>query len=931
MSSTPSHRNLPPQPRPAALGWCVLAWGGVALATTACGTPLRAGRPGWGVSASPVERATLLDELRSKTLARAHELSELILLAGEQRDDGSARVLRRQQRTLFAHARALLHRAFRQRRRLLEDPQNAGLALLDRVLRNACANLRELAERASRRGDRGRARAYSLARNHLLRRLIREHPTSRLVGRALLELAESYRQQRRCAEALTAYRKVVRTADPALIPPARFGMGRCFMELRKFRRALPVLAALLADPSARALLSEARGALFETWTHVGKPSEAYGFLERIARGKRLVPRNLFLRLARWAAEHERDELAHSLLREARRRWPRDHQRCRWWLAQLDSATRLHDHGAMDLALAEAPTLLRSLRAQLGWHDSALRQCRFRMEQALRQVATTLHALGMTLHSVARLETARRAYELYLRTFQSATDHYLMAYQHADLTWLMISKDLHTSGPTWRALARRFTRLVKTPRPKAMDRAEYRAKRSEAALAAVRCLMKANRLTRQKLLRAHRPESPGRPGARPPWISIPLRWQELLDALELYLEIAPRSHYRSAIMFNAGHIYWKYNQFERALPRLVKVALEHASDQPESARTAAVRVVEMLTLLGRRRELQRLIDRFLEIKDLMWDEAFRHRMLGLKIKSLWATANRHRRQPSFARCGAKFEKLVRQHAGSRFQDTILWNAGACYDRAKMLRPALRMYRALQQRYPHSRHAAPALFRLGRRYEQLTFFRKAAQRYEQFFVQHSRHRQAAEAMFRALQLRAAFGDERQMLTLASSIEERFGATQPRLAARARWQVIRAFQAFTLPRKLAPQLEHYVTKYAAVRPDRTIEALVGLGALRVKQGRRRLVLQGRRLLTRALERWNRFLRGPGARTMTGLAKIRIARLRRHVHRARLLLAGQRRRRRALSRHHHHRPTTRERWKSPALTDRRLAPAGFRWSPDR
>jgi len=80
-----------------------------------------------------------------------------------------------------------------------------------------------------------------------------------------------------------------------------------------------------------------------------------------------------------------------------------------------------------------------------------------------------------------------------------------------------------------------------------------------------------------------------------------------------------------MLFNMGHIYWKYNHFRKALALYLLVVREHASAFPRIARTAAFRVVGMLVVQRQYRLVRRYVDQFMRSKELMKNPAFAARM------------------------------------------------------------------------------------------------------------------------------------------------------------------------------------------------------------------------------------------------------------------------------------------------------------------
>lgn len=182
--------------------------------------------------------------------------------------------------------------------------------------------------------------------------------------------------------------------------------------------------------------------------------------------------------------------------------------------------------------------------------------------------------------------------------------HLMTIRHADLCWHVYSRS-RTSRAQWADLARLYLRIVRLPRPAALDRQTYRRKRRGAALAAVRCWMQAAGLEGGAGELPHPAKTAEEEARRPQ--PIPANVRRLLAALRTQATHTPRVEHQPEIQYNRCYIYAFYHHYKRALPLCRGLARRYRRARPRLARRAAAWAMRMLVLRRRYRELHRLIE------------------------------------------------------------------------------------------------------------------------------------------------------------------------------------------------------------------------------------------------------------------------------------------------------------------------------------
>jgi len=751
--------------------------------------------------------------------------------------------LRRAHRLHIARANQWRWRAVRQWLEVIHAPGSEVYGRLDEVMWNAATALIATGSIEARSVWPTQSRRRRRDGYGLMEQLLRDHPTSRYVGPALVALGEALRSQGRSVSAASAFAKVLRGPRTDLHARAHLGLGRCLLNVNRPAQALGHFTRAYrlsrGSPGRRAI----RTALFGAWAVTGRSSRAHGFCLRVAQNNPARAQTLFLSLASWCRDHGRRGLAADLWQEALRRWPTDPRRCAWWEAALTGAAAQHDWHRADRLVRRAPSLLSGLARQRDTRAPVTARCRTLIEVGLRRLATQLHAKVIRHASLAMANVSRHAYAAYATLFPTTRHAYLLAAQHADLLWFMVESNLRSSGPTRLELAALFDRLTRRKRPSHMSLRKYRRHRAESALSAVRCWMKVTHFEN------HRPTSlrRGLAGARRcrrrtagrclAWGSpslkrrhMPTDQRRLVRSLSRYLKFAePKAQYRGAVLYNQGHLYWRYNHFSEALPILTTVAFSHARDLPYLARAAAYRAYHVLGALGKHTRAGRLLDRVLAHKLLMEDEAFSRRMRSLKIDALWARAQAHRRQQQWRRCGRTFRSIATRFTRARRAADACWQAARCFESAGRYGPAIGMLRRVAQVYRRSRHAPEATLKAARTYQRLAMLDRAARWYVRYVDRYPERKDAPAAHLIALRIRAGQGRPHVLATQVKSFCGRYGVTHPGLAAQARWLLIRSADARGWTWKLPALLHGWLKHHAKTGPlDRFLEASARLATL-------------------------------------------------------------------------------------------------------
>ncbi len=772
-------------------------------------------------------------------------MHDKIFRAGEAGNKGLANRLRKRQKLYFARANYWLRKSLTKYVRITTNKKYGSYNRMDEVIFTVGDIAKSLAEQEKKRGKHAKARQYSQIMMAMFSRLVKEHPRSRFIPDALLAKGEFFFNNRRIVEAIAVFQKVARYKNSPLAPYANYKIGWCYLNLKKYRMALSKFVEVSRSKrGGKNLIQAARKDVVRAYTHIGRPDKAYNFFHNVSQGRPRISKMMFVLLGTMYYAQGKNIDCIKVFGEARRRWPRDKNRCQWATTMVDATINMGNKAAQVASVRLLGKVTLSLTRQFGRKAPQVIQCRSSTENTMKMLATQWHAEGLKTKNMDTLDKTRSLYEEYIKTYPKSKVIYLMRYQYADLLWFFNKKNPNVPLHEWVKLAHVFTEIVKTSKPRTMTQKIYIKKRNDAALAAVRCWMKANKITSKEISSMGSKAKSKKVCAKRkrrrcvewtylyPKAEIPAPQMAMLEAFKTYIKYVPKSKYLPAIVFNTGHMYWKHNHFDKAIPLFLKVALNHVKDMPKAARTAAFRIIGMLTVKKRYRDVRRYVDKFIASKKLMDDEEFAAKMHDFKLKAMWADATQLSKSKKYAECGAAYEEMATRYTSAGNLDTFFWNAGSCYEAAGMLGPAVKMRRTIVQRFKKSKHRALSMYYLAGNFHNLAFFKEAAKWYELFFDKYSKRKEAPESLMWGIVLRGGLGEERKMMKNAAAFIKRYsrkGGKYKKLSAKSFWLVVKMYENQGDEDKVLINLSRYARQYGkAGEVDKYIEALSKLGAI-------------------------------------------------------------------------------------------------------
>lgn len=770
-------------------------------------------------------------------------MHEKIFSATEGGNTGLANSLKRQQKLYFSRADYWLRKSLTKYIAITNNPKYKNYSRMDEVIFTVGDIAKSLAEQEGKRGNSAKQQGFSTIMMDQFSRLVKEFPRSRFIPDALLAKGEYFFNSRRMVEAIEVFNKVAKYKNSPLAPYADYKIGWCYLNLKRYRLALAKFVEVAKGTrGGKNLIQAAQKDVVRAYTHIGRPDKAYDFFHNVVKGRPRISKMMFVLLGTMYYAQGKNIDCIKVFQEARRRWPRDKERCQWATTIVDATINLGNKAAQVKAVQLLGKVTTSLTRQFGPKAIQVIQCRSSTENTMKMLATQWHAEGLKTKNMETLGLTRSLYEEYINTYPQSNVIYLMKYQYADLLWFFNKADPNVPLHDWIKLAHVFTSIVKLPKPPKMTDKEYLTKRNDAALAAVRCWMKANKITNKEITGYGKKTKTTKTCVKKRGrrcvefaheytkAEIPPAELQMLEAFKTYIKYVPKSEYLAPIVFNTGHIYWKHNHFDKAIPLFMRVALQHQGEMPRAARTAAFRVIGMLTVKKRFSDVRIYVDKFIAAKKLMEDEVFAAKMHDFKLKAMWADADRLRVQKKYTECGTAFEEMATRFPNASNLDVFFWNAGACYEAAGMLGPAVKMRRTIVKAYPSSKHRPLAMYYLAGNFHNLAFFKQAARWYEVFFDKYAKRKEAPESLMWGIVLRGGLGDERMMMKNAAAFIKRYqgrGGKYRKLSAKAFWLVVKMYENQGDEDKVLINFSRYVRGYGTAGDvDKHIEALAKLG---------------------------------------------------------------------------------------------------------
>jgi TolA-binding protein len=301
-------------------------------------------------------------------------------------------------------------------------------------------------------------------------------------------------------------------------------------------------------------------------------------------------------------------------------------------------------------------------------------CRQKTSGVLRELATTWHREAQRTQQQDLYELTQQAYRIYLESFPRASDAYTLTFYHAEVLYKL---------ERWAQAAQTYTKVVELD-PSKSGKGKHT---KEAAYAAViswkNALNVSTELEEQEHRRRTRSFEP---------VPIPARQQQMLRAFETYLGLVPNAKERVPILYRMARIHYEHNHFAEAKKLFAEIVTKHPAH--ELATYAANLLLDCLNIRKKYAEMERWVDRLLKDPTLAKGELL-ELLKKLKHTMERKIAERLAKERKFRECGERYVKLARAFPDDPRWSEVVYNAGICFEKAKLPDRAAARYKALIQ--------------------------------------------------------------------------------------------------------------------------------------------------------------------------------------------------------------------------------------------
>jgi len=602
--------------------------------------------------------------------------------------------------------------------------------------------------------------------------LIKDYPNSKYIPDAYLSFAEYYFGEFEMDAALKFYEKVEQFPESSVYGYAVYKKGWCWINLGDFRKALEIFVKVIrlaqSKPGGQwdALEREAKKDVVKAYARVGGPEKAWEFFRRV--GGDFAPKMLeALAVLYWTqGMFSESSTVYRKLIALNRTSPRI---CEWQKKILQNTL---SGGAKGDQIQELQRLGAAYRIVGKMSDASAGQkqeCKNAFHDTTRELALVWHQEAQKTKNEETYKLVRFVYGEYLKYFSEEEGADAMQFYYAEVLWMI---------EDWRDAAEQYTLFVeKYPNHKDAQ---------DAAYAAV--LAWKNAIGR---VDDERPDAKGADGQYRR-LEIPPHQQKMIEAFDTYIKYVPNSEELPTIRYRKARVYYEYNHFEDAVVYFSEV-VEHHPDT-ELAVISANLLMDALNILERPAEVLKWVNAFLTERKyalLLEDEDFREQLIALRADSLDVEGRQFEAQGQYKECARSMFAAAKALPESPKYPERLYNAGLCFQKARLIGQAIQVRMALITEHPDDPQAKKALFQVASGYHQLAAYSKASEYYEQYAKQFPGEPESPSAIANATVFRMGLGEYDLAQKNMNDYIRFYGARRPQDSADVFFQMGEVFE--------------------------------------------------------------------------------------------------------------------------------------------
>lgn len=752
---------------------------------------------------------------------QAGDLYEQIYLAEESGNAGEAQRLTRQQQSLQAKAKEASEQAAKVYQYLTSKREFSGYKRLDEAIYYYAFELGRLERETEMQA------AYF--------RLIREHPTSKYIPNAYLSFADYKFSKNDIPEALTLYQKIVDAyKDSPVYAYALYKMGWCYLNpigtaepryresLNKFVETIRATLAGRAgsESNAKQLRKDSRRDLVNAYVHAGKPSEAWGFFQKVGNGPKAEENMARRMMELLAMAYFGDGMyveSSAIYKTLQRELPKDDDRCEWQARVVVNALAT-DNKNIQWKETERLGEYWGEYQQGSASKQAKKKCADEARNTIQQMATVWHDEAEKTHRQETYDLAENAYHAYMKYFADGPGAYEMNYFYAELLWAQgenygrskRSADRELSTQKFRLAHEAFVRtLEKDPSGKFTQDAAFAQmlamknamEYDETGTSVLACTVNTEGIcvyTEKKKKRQRSADDETDVANEYPETPYTEAEEEMLRSYDIYEKYVrdPSNKELPKIMYHRGKMMVMHNKFDEAQPVLEE--LINRFDGTTYAAWAAQMLVDSLVIKWQDRgaDPQSTIEAGEAIE--VWAEKLQSKKLwqheeSTKLRQMlptylaaigWKKAEAYREKGEFRRCAETYSDVYNNFANHDRGDTLLFNAARCYEAAYLIGMAIRRRSDLLQLHPDSDHYQQTLKELGQNYQAIAFYSDSADKLEEYASRYPRDEFTPEALQNAYLFRLGLGEESLAQQDLAQYEDLYRKRNPETAAKIYW---------------------------------------------------------------------------------------------------------------------------------------------------
>ena len=582
-------------------------------------------------------------------------------------------------------------------------------------------------------------------------RLIRNYPQSKYIPDAYLSFAEFYFNDGRIEEALKLYQQVGKYPSSPIYGYAIYKQGWCWLNLKDPRRALEKFVMVIKQSnkwggtkkSKIVLVKEAKKDSVRAFAHVGSPSKAWEFFDRI--GGKFGPRMLEMLANLY---YDQGKFLDSVLvfRKMISLDPKSPKLCSWEYSVVKGILSGKDKKAQLVEAKRLAAIYHAIKGRTDIRKTQLVECKDNSTGVLRELATTWHSEAQKTQNMETYDLAQHLYKAYLDNFPKEKDAYTMTYYYAELLYKL---------ERWEPAANIYTDVVKmSPKGKYLKDAAY------AAVISWKNALNVQEETKD-VSKKQRAKKKGRKrrGKKAPVVEeavvkkpIPEKQLKMISAFDTYIKYVPDAPELVPIIYRKARIFYNYNHYDEAVKVFALIVNKHSDH--ELATFAANLLLDSLNITKQFDELNKWVDRMLTIKDLAKDDML-VQLRKLKRGSERKAAEQLQKQGYYKECGERYSAIANKYPEDKRWAEVLYNAALCFEAAKLIGLAISIRNTLIKVKPDHPLSQKAMFMIGANFHALAWYSRASEYYERFATKYPGESEAPEALQNAIVFRLGAG--------------------------------------------------------------------------------------------------------------------------------------------------------------------------------